>query len=468
MNISLETIQELAPDQASLDAAKKLLKPATWPLRGQSESVNTIWGTCQGSGANPYYTMADVVDLGYKCTCPSRKFPCKHVLALYWQFAENPDAFSKNEPPEWVNDWLARRRKGAKSDTMDEAEKPKAAKNIHRAGDEPVNGELSPEETAKREAVQAKRAAQIKADTEAGIQDSLNEFEQWIADQLRAGIGSFIQEINERCRRIAARLVDAKAANLASRMDELPARILSLHAEQQALSVMNELGRLVLLCEAWFADPDDPDVRRSICRTETREQVLEDAAAIHKTGIWEAIGEKIETRRDGLISHTTWLLLVSEPTPCFAVLQDFYPAATGKRQTGAGIGRQFSAELAYYPSRSPLRAFIVQQTEQPQDAPLLPWPISQESHASQHIARLKALPWQEESPVILGSGRILHDRGGAAWWCSNQGRQTLQLSNRELNPLLSGCELASAFMVWNGEQGEILRAQTARWGAVSC
>ncbi|MEJ2424086.1 MAG: SWIM zinc finger family protein, partial [Candidatus Thiodiazotropha sp.] len=70
MDISLDVVQELAPDQASLTAAKKLLKPAKWPVKGQAPSVNTIWGQCQGSGANPYYTMADVVDHGYKCTCP--------------------------------------------------------------------------------------------------------------------------------------------------------------------------------------------------------------------------------------------------------------------------------------------------------------------------------------------------------------------------------------------------------------
>ena len=32
--------------------------------------------------------MADLRDLGSKCTCPSRKFPCKHVLGLLWLNAE--------------------------------------------------------------------------------------------------------------------------------------------------------------------------------------------------------------------------------------------------------------------------------------------------------------------------------------------------------------------------------------------
>ncbi len=51
MEISLDTIQSLAPDQASLTAAKKLLSPGKWLQRGKTEQVNTLWGQCQGSGA---------------------------------------------------------------------------------------------------------------------------------------------------------------------------------------------------------------------------------------------------------------------------------------------------------------------------------------------------------------------------------------------------------------------------------
>ncbi len=44
-------------------------------------------GLCAGSGKDPYQT---VVDLGprYQCSCPSRKFPCKHALALLLSWAK--------------------------------------------------------------------------------------------------------------------------------------------------------------------------------------------------------------------------------------------------------------------------------------------------------------------------------------------------------------------------------------------
>lgn len=102
MELPLQVVQDLAPDQSSLGAAKKLLNTSKWPMLGVASELNSIWGQCQGSGANPYLTMADVVDHGYKCTCPSRKFPCKHVLALMWIFSESQDSFNESTPPDWL------------------------------------------------------------------------------------------------------------------------------------------------------------------------------------------------------------------------------------------------------------------------------------------------------------------------------------------------------------------------------
>src|SRR5499425_473449 len=107
MSLTLERIEGLAPDQASLAAARKLLKPASWPTLAQGDGL--IWGECQGSGATPYRVVVSETDVGYKCTCPSRKFPCKHTLALMWMRAEGR-AITREAQPDWVDDWLARRR----------------------------------------------------------------------------------------------------------------------------------------------------------------------------------------------------------------------------------------------------------------------------------------------------------------------------------------------------------------------
>src|SRR5690242_12145214 len=108
MSLSLERIEALAPDQASLAAARKLLRPSNWPTLAEGEGL--VWGECQGSGATPYRVVISEADAGYKCTCPSRKFPCKHSLALMWMRADKSATFTPTSVPNWVKDWLSRRR----------------------------------------------------------------------------------------------------------------------------------------------------------------------------------------------------------------------------------------------------------------------------------------------------------------------------------------------------------------------
>jgi SWIM zinc finger len=48
-----------------------------------------VWGLCAGSGKRPYQTVVDLTGPAYKCSCPSRKFPCKHALALLLNWADD-------------------------------------------------------------------------------------------------------------------------------------------------------------------------------------------------------------------------------------------------------------------------------------------------------------------------------------------------------------------------------------------
>ena len=53
MTLSLDKIAALTPDQGSVDAARKLLKPTNWP-KLEADATGLAWGECQGSGATPY------------------------------------------------------------------------------------------------------------------------------------------------------------------------------------------------------------------------------------------------------------------------------------------------------------------------------------------------------------------------------------------------------------------------------
>ena len=69
-----------APDSASQVAGRKLARPGPWSSIGGSDGL--LWGECQGSGKTPYRVTVDTGTRRYQCSCPSRKFPCKHALAL--------------------------------------------------------------------------------------------------------------------------------------------------------------------------------------------------------------------------------------------------------------------------------------------------------------------------------------------------------------------------------------------------
>ena len=181
----------------------------------------------------------------------------------------------------------------------------------------------------RREAAQRKRAE----DTRSSVSAALDELDQWISDQLRLGLAGFVDNSSDRCRRIAARLVDMKATALAGRIDEIPSRLMGLRSEERPDAAIRELGKLVLLAKAWRSTPDDAELRRLVSASESREQVLADPKAIQVESVWEVLGEKIETRRDGLVSHSTWLLDLNSAAPQFALLLDYFPASAGRRST---------------------------------------------------------------------------------------------------------------------------------------
>jgi hypothetical protein len=418
-----------------------------------------VWGECSGSGANPYRVMADLRNLGNKCTCPSRKFPCKHVLGLLWLNAEAIMPFAPADTPDWVGDWLGRRRTGASVPKVANSDLPAGEKDVRAAQLAEPEEPDDPKAAARREAAAAKRSE----DTERAIHDALDALEQWIGDQLRLGLSAFVDDATARCRRIAARLVDGKAAVLAGRIDELPGRLLALPVGDRPRGAVVELGKLVLLARAFRATPHDAELRRVVATSESREAVLANPQSLRVRAQWEVLDERVQTRRDGLVSQTTWLLNLSEAGPRFAMLLDFFPASAGRRGSPFALGERFQGELAFYPSRQPLRAVPVQR-EATVDASSAEWPAP-EDVITQALAKPQlAEPWALEVPVLLPAGRIALDDTGHAWWRSADGTTTLPVAGTA-EGLLRGADLTRTAAIWSGNRLAILAAQSC-WGRI--
>ncbi|MER0246777.1 SWIM zinc finger family protein, partial [Streptomyces sp. HSW2009] len=105
-----EQVLALAPDAASQKAGSKLGTATPWSGCGLRDGA--LWGLCKGSGSKPYRTVIDLSGPAYRCSCPSRKFPCKHALGLLLLWATG-EPVPAGEPPEWATEWLASRRERA-------------------------------------------------------------------------------------------------------------------------------------------------------------------------------------------------------------------------------------------------------------------------------------------------------------------------------------------------------------------
>ncbi len=468
-------VAALAPDQPSLTAAAKLLPARHWTALGRSTEHGAVWGACQGSGANPYRVVAAADGSGYRCTCPSRKQPCKHTLALLWNHAEHLDRYPTAVPPDWVHEWLGRRRR---TDVApDPARGPKDLELARAVGRDDASG-AGPEggsEAARQ------RAAATREATRAAIRGGLDDLDTWLADQLRVGLATLLDEAVPRCRAIAARLVDAKATGLASRADELPARLLTTPTELRPMALAAELGRWVLLAAAWRGDPDDPDAAAQLTRAPSRAAVLADPRAVRRRGRWRVLGCRVEARRDGLISQATWLAAEPDaegdggaddpgatgarPAPGFALLQDYVPGGARRPAPPFPDGAILDAELAYHPSRYPLRAVIAEGGEpvdparRPARGPAGPDDAADPLRAYRdHLTRI---PWATVTPLRLGPGRLLRRPSGQLWWSGRDAATAaLPVVTMPRADLIAAVPLDGAVGLWDGQRLDLLHLDT--------
>ena len=107
MQLTSDSALSHAPDDASKTNARALAQPEKWLRLGafDSDEGEVAWGEIKGSSGS-YHTRVEIEEPAFRCTCPSRKLPCKHALALLLLRAQNPGVFGA-PPPEWALDEAA-------------------------------------------------------------------------------------------------------------------------------------------------------------------------------------------------------------------------------------------------------------------------------------------------------------------------------------------------------------------------
>ncbi|MFB6564649.1 SWIM zinc finger family protein [Streptomyces sp. NPDC056400] len=360
-----EQVLDLAPDDASRKAGGRLGGAGPWSQIGGSAS-GSVWGLCKGSGSKPYRTVVDLKGPAYKCSCPSRKFPCKHALGLLLLWSAE-GVGEPGEAPEWAAQWLADRA-------------AKAAR--------PPGGRAAPvdEEGARKRA--ERRAARVGA--------GVTELERRLADLLRGGLAGQEQAGYAGWEETAARMVDAQAPGLAARVRELgtipscgpgwPARML----EEAAL--------LHLLDRAWLGVAGLPEELAATVRSRVGLPASGEGEAVRDR--WLVLAQYDTVSPDGrLTTRRIWLRGLADGRP--ALVLDFGPPG---RPPGLAlpVGRVLEAEMRFRPGSAGLRADLGERFAAPAPCTGVPAGVSTGAALEAYGEALRQDPWLESWPVVLG------------------------------------------------------------------
>jgi hypothetical protein len=465
--LTRDRIAALAPDQSALTASIKLQKPARWPLLGRDGDDALVWGECQGSGSTPYRVMADLRDLGNKCTCPSRKFPCKHVLALLWLSVEAPGRFAESERPPWVGDWLTRRRPKKVGGEGEDTPTAKGRGASFATAESAAPAAVRPVDPKTAERADAQRI-RLREEREASIAGGLDELDRWILDRLEEGLANFAATAQHTCRSAAARLIDAKALGVAGMVDELAVKLFRVPQPLRAAYASERLSAIALLASAYRNQAALPealraDVRRQIGWTVRREDLLEDTSALRVTGRWLVVAARSEVQPDRIRRLETWLLRLGPrdaAEPDFALLLDFVPVVGGPSTPPFYAGEVLSADLAFYPSPMPLRALIASRSPGEGKAgwnalPNIAAALDGWDRALAHQ------PWLESWPLLIGGVRVARTGGDALWLADEAGGALpLDMSRSEAIAPLIGLPAIAAAGLWDGRCFTLLAADT--------
>jgi hypothetical protein len=408
---SAEQVLALAPDDSSRRAGTGLARQACWT--GWGAGAGLLWGLCAGSGKSPYQTIVDLTGPAYKCSCPSRKFPCKHALGLLlaWAAGTVPD---QGEPSDYAQAWQAGR--GAAS----------ARTEKRAAGDG----------TVKDEAAAARRAQQRAGRVSAGVA----ELQMWLRDQVRAGLSGVQGGSYRHAEPIAARMVDAQAPGLAGALRRLS--VIPASGEGWPGRLLAEYAQLHLLARACDqADALPPGlaavVRSRVGYTTSRDDVLASPAV---SDVWQVLGSRdipdapVPVRRVWLRGRDTGRL---------ALLLSFAAGPGGSfpgtTEAVLAAGDELRADMHYYPGQPPLRAVTGENRGTPR-------PGGQPEPSRGGIAALledwaAALehdPWLTEWPALLAGIPVAGSTPGGRWHLVDASGAALPLLGRDnLWPMLA-------------------------------
>src|SRR5579884_2608419 len=419
LSIQLTSTQVLAmaPDASSASAAKKTANLKHWSQMGSN--AEALWGVCQGSAS--YQVKVDLASLKATCSCPSRKLPCKHSLALLLLATTEPAALPESEPPTWVASWLQKRQVASK----------------------PVKA-VQPSST-RSQAAQTKRTEKRQALVIKGL-DSLD---LWLHDLVRNGLASVQTQPASFWESRAAQMIDAQAPGIATHLRNLAS--IPNASRNWPEKLLFQLGLLTMLTHAYrhidqIAPALQDDVRQMIGWNLSQEEVAERGQTIADE--WLILGQTV-VDEDRLRVQRTWLF--GKESKRSALLLQFSAAGTPFPEIYP-LGTAQKAELLFWPGAYPQRArFASRRGEAVPITTSLPGEESIDNVLANVASALARQPWLERFLCVLHNVTpILHND---SWYVRDSIGKALPLAKGDYWQMfaLSGGYPVDLAGEWNGE-----------------
>jgi SWIM zinc finger len=431
LQLTSKQVLEMAPDPSSAANGKKLANTRHWKNLGQN--TEAVWGECQGSAL--YQVRADTVTFSAKCTCPSHKFPCKHAIGLLL-LATDAGNVPNADPPDWVTEWLSR-RKATAAHKAEEHEKP----------DKP---EKSPGQapTDQEKRIQKRESLVLKG---------LDTLDLWMSDLVRNGLASVESQPATFWEHQAAQLVDAQASGIAGRV-----RRLSQIPGQQDWpdKLLGQLGRIALLSHAYRrAETLDPALREDIRQLVGWNVAKEDLAGAGEkiTDEWNVVGQW-EYEEDRLRVQHTWLLGTQSGRPAL-ILQ--YSAMGRPYAETFLVGTKQVGDLYFYPGAAAIRGHLAERRGTSASiTEIAPGAETIEEFLRQQSELLSRQPWQDAFLLVLREATPVDNGAGGTWFIRDRAGAALPL--RKPGPwlllALSGGAPLDFAGEWDGETVQPLSA----------
>ncbi|MBJ6145340.1 DUF5691 domain-containing protein [Hymenobacter sp. BT559] len=398
ISYSEDQARAFVTDAGTLQRGQQLAQPAKWNNLGRTD--DTAWGECAGSGSKPYLTGIDLREPAFKCSCPSRVFPCKHGAGLLLLLARQPTLFAANTPPGWLEEWLAKRQ-------QTQAKKEEKVAAPRQAEPEPATD--APAVAASTEPASAPSGGVAPARLARMVQGA-EELEVWLLDLVRHGLATLDQQPAKFWENQAARLVDNQLPGLASTLREL-ATLRHAHADWPT-RLLGRLGELYWLVRAFQKHAQLPaatrqEVLQQVGITIKKEELPSYASPV--VDEWQVAGQ-FTWEEERLTARRSWLYGLG--TGRYALVLEF---AFGSQVFATPLVPQgiYAGGLLFYPGTSPLRAAPTALTFVG-SAPLASAPAAQRPSQllEEYAQALGRQPWLREWPATLGQVRLAQQPAG--------------------------------------------------------